>query len=800
MHIFINDKLKKQLDTTYRNRKDIKNRFDDLLKKIKSYKTQLDCNSDKGFKPFKNTKYPVFGFDIGLHDSSTTAGERLIVSFVNLEEKKNEIFKKVIDKEELEKNSQGIILHMICAHDDQNKMARRVNDDYINNSEYIDGAIYFTNEDEKIIEESFTLESKYEMCIDIQYSSPRVTVLSLDKYGIIDRFIYESEPMLVRGIAGSGKTEITIKAMHDLALKDKNKRILYVTLSLELKDNVSKKSGTFEHSNIRFETVKSLYDRVLRKKIESTYEEYKNFEDFIDDYKRNSKNNYELKRKIINFLDEKNNYNVYSEIYGLIFGYMQENWSRKITNKLSKEEYLTLNEKDKKIDKEEQALVYEIATLYETYCLNNNLSLYSHDSIKILNTNIEEKYDYIFIDEVQDLTEVQIAAIYSLISDRKNIFLTGDEKQIINPTFFKTGRIYELFRKYHNYSEIEPLNANFRNSKSVTELINYCNDIRKKKLPALKQEYRQDEISKNKSVGNIYNFIGNPKDLEEKINGSANSAIIVDEKEYKELKESGQYDARIIFTASKCKGIEFDNVFSLNMLSSKKDIYNDLYIQGKNKDNTLHHNFNLFYVAITRTINSLVIHESEKTYIYDDILDNVQYILTTDNVEEINLEFDKDVWSFINMGKKNLANNDYERALLNFEKAKETADLEQSELEEIEKYIDITNIYLNCDKLNLASEFEKNKHYEFALKHYEESNNYIKSAMMCLLLPNSENRLKRILVQEKINIFDLYSDNQEYNKKIDEYFKSKYEKIQEKYEEISINNELIKEQIKGIEL
>jgi cell division protein ZapA (FtsZ GTPase activity inhibitor) len=72
--------------------------------------------------------------------------------------------------------------------------------------------------------------------------------------------------------------------------------------------------------------------------------------------------------------------------------------------------------------------------------------------------------------------------------------------------------------------------------------------------------------------------------------------------------------------------------------------------------------------------------------------------------------------------------------------------------------------------------------------------------MMCLLLPNSENRLKRILVQEKINIFDLYSDNQEYNKKIDEYFKRKYEKIQEKYEEISINNELIKEQIEGIEL
>ena len=71
---------------------------------------------------------------------------------------------------------------------------------------------------------------------------------------------------------------------------------------------------------------------------------------------------------------------------------------------------------------------------------------------------------------------------------------------------------------------------------------------------------------------------------------------------------------------------------------------------------------------------------------------------------------------------------------------------------------------------------------------------------MCLLIPNSINRFKNIIMQEKVNIFDLYTSNGEYNKAIDNYFKSEYRKIIESTETNEILTEIIKDNIEKVVL
>ena len=798
MKIFISDKLEKQIDNEISNRKDIISRLNSLVQKIKTYRIISDCYNDKGFKQFRGCKYPIYGFDIGLNSSSTMAGERLIVSFLDLNDSNYNIFKRVIEEEELKTEKQGIIFHKICKHDEQGKTARDIAKTSNEFHEYIDAEKYFSSGEIKSINDEIELKSKFKM-IKNSYDSQKVIVLTSEKYNIIDKFVYDTKPVFLSGVAGSGKTEIIIKTLHDISKNCPDKKLLYITLSLDLKDNVQKKCETFEHDNIRFETVKSLYGRYIKT---NNYEDFNVFNDFVEnDLKKYIPDHVKL-NKALQFIEKSNVYNVYSEIYGLIYGYMLSNWSRENSYMLSLSEYIDIHEDYKMFEKNEQHIIYEIAQIYEKYCIEHNYSLYNRDSIDILKHKNIEKYDYIFVDEVQDLTEVQINTIYSLLRDRNNIFLSGDEKQVIHPTFFKKSRMYQLFLKYgKDYYKTEPLNSNFRNSKAVIELINYYNSIRKNYLPALKVENMVEEESKNYSSGNVYNFIGDTDELIEKINDSANSAIIIDEKEYNRIKKENKIDMRTIYTAQKCKGIEFDNVLTMNMLSAKKDLYEDLYKNGKSKDSSLHYNFNLFYVAITRTIYNLVMYEEFETKILKELMENVNSITKISNINELELMYDKDARSFMDLGRKNLAKKDYERALKNFEKAKEANNIEEIDYNELEKYIAVSKIYMKYQSdRELAQIFESHKYYDFAKRHYEESNNHKKAALMCLLMKNSDNEFKSIVLQEKINVFDLYSNNNEYNNAIDAYFKREYNTISDITDENKVINEIIKEEVNRINL
>lgn len=108
---------------------------------------------------------------------------------------------------------------------------------------------------------------------------------------------------------------------------------------------------------------------------------------------------------------------------------------------------------------------------------------------------IENKFDYLFLDEAQDLTNVEYQVLISLLNEinRMQIVLAGDPLQTINPTGFDWDRMKDLMYETLDSKPYEPhvLNHNHRTPSTIVDLSNEILDLRGKIL-------RNENIKKQK--------------------------------------------------------------------------------------------------------------------------------------------------------------------------------------------------------------------------------------------------------------------------------------------------------------
>ena len=87
---------------------------------------------------------------------------------------------------------------------------------------------------------------------------------------------------------------------------------------------------------------------------------------------------------------------------------------------------------------------------------------------------VQEKYKYVFVDEYQDINEVQ-EKIISMVSNKSNRFMVGDIKQSIyrfrhcDPEIFIAKS--KEFSTKQNYAKLIKLNANFRSDKKILKFV-----------------------------------------------------------------------------------------------------------------------------------------------------------------------------------------------------------------------------------------------------------------------------------------------------------------------------------------
>ncbi len=256
-------------------------------------------------------------------------------------------------------------------------------------------------------------------------------------------------PVIIIGSAGSGKTALTLEKLKQLP-----GNVLYVTLSAYLVENSRNLyySNYYDndHQEVDFLSFTEYLQSIeIPKGKEITFRE---FAVWIAKYRQMYK--------------IKDTYKLFEEFKGVITG--------SITDKpyLTESEYLKLGIKQSVFDSTERTAVYELFLKYAAYL--DESPYYDSNLIASKNlTKIKPHYDYVVVDEVQDLTNIQLYLILKSLKLAQNLVLCGNSNQIVRPNFFSWSAVKSMFYKQDLEGDIIPILAtNYRNTPEVTDIAN----------------------------------------------------------------------------------------------------------------------------------------------------------------------------------------------------------------------------------------------------------------------------------------------------------------------------------------
>ena len=285
---------------------------------------------------------------------------------------------------------------------------------------------------------------------------------------------------------------------------------------------------------------------------------------------------------------------------------------------LSKELYLSLDDDDSIFSSEEKKQIYIIAQRYQAWLEQghkfdeNDLARNMLLMIKI--GRVKTDYDYVMVDEVQDLSELQIYLLLSLKRDNGNFndfFFSGDIHQMINPTYFSFSRLRMPFHYHHVEKELQLLEKNYRSQQHIVRLSNKMGELCKTYIGA-KDNFSAVPLQQ---PGNLPFWLmpstENRKQLFSALQKKDRKyAIIVvpNEAEKKRISDEMKTADRV-FTVQEIKGLEYDYVVCVNMLTPFLSEWQDI-VEGRGKRNAKYrYYFNIFYVALTRAKRNLCIYE-----------------------------------------------------------------------------------------------------------------------------------------------------------------------------------------------
>jgi len=415
-------------------------------------------------------------------------------------------------------------------------------------------------------------------------------------------------PLIIVGSAGSGKTVLILEK-----LKQLKGNVAYISLSNYLVENARKIYFSQGYQNEESEVDFLSFHQYLESwQIPAGKEiTFSPFENWFN--------------KHAQYLKIKEPYRVYEEFKGVLTG------SPLDTAFLNKEAYLSLGIKQSIFPLDKREEVYGLFIKYLQWMKDNNYydsNMLSYDYLQL----VKPRYDYIMIDEVQDITGIQLKCIMQSLTSKSNFILTGDSNQIVHPNFFSWSKIKTyLYQHGTDNKQVQILQTNYRNSPQVVQLSNSLLKIKNQRFGSIDKEsnYLINTISSKK--GEVILMQDNDKiksELNRKTQNSTQYAVIVAENNLKETARK-YFKTPLIFSVQEAKGLEYENVILLNFISNYpdefKEIINGVSITDIQKD-TLDYArpadkndkdaeiykfyINSFYVAITRAVQNIYLFET----------------------------------------------------------------------------------------------------------------------------------------------------------------------------------------------
>lgn len=264
---------------------------------------------------------------------------------------------------------------------------------------------------------------------------------------------------------------------------------------------------------------------------------------------------------------------LYEEFRGVIGAAVSGN------GQLSREAYLSLGVRQSLYSMDDRPTVYALFERYITWLKQSrqyDSNLLSHQYLPLA----EPRYDAIFVDEVQDMTPVQLQLVLKTLRHPGQFLLCGDASQIVHPSFFSWSSLKSLFFRQQQGNDVVVtiLQANYRNGHHVTALANRLLRFRQVRFGAIDKESHYFIRSCGQTDG-VVRLLEDREDTRQELNiktsRSNRVAVIVMHPEQK-AQARCWFSTPLIFSVQEIKGLEYETVILYNMVSGARQVFDDI--------------------------------------------------------------------------------------------------------------------------------------------------------------------------------------------------------------------------------
>lgn len=444
--------------------------------------------------------------------------------------------------------------------------------------------------------------------VPVRYLHPtRATFQLLDKPLSFDDaqedVLRRRPPLVLVGSAGSGKTALMLQK-----LRREGGRVAYVTESAWLAQTARGLYVAHDYDPGEQEADFLSYSQLLES-VEVPRGRPVTFRDFRGFFERH--------RARLKFTDA---HACFEELRGVL--------TSDPAGLLSQEAYLGLGVRQSIFTPEQRAELYALVPTWQRWMEDAGLyepNLVAHAWLP----RVEPRYDFVAVDEVQDLTPVQLTLALRTLKAAGHFIVGGDANQVVHPNFFSWAKVKTLFWRGVGLDEardVAVLDVSYRNSEAVTAAANAVLKVKHARFGSVDRESTYLMRAVQGVPGEARGVRAGTKavaELDTRTRGSARVAVVVLREEHK-AEARAHFHTPLVFSVQEAKGLEYETVILYRLLSSERRTFAELaegvsredlqretleYRRAKDKgDRSLEaYKFyvNALYVALTRAVHAV---------------------------------------------------------------------------------------------------------------------------------------------------------------------------------------------------
>ena len=416
-------------------------------------------------------------------------------------------------------------------------------------------------------------------------------------------------PLIVVGSAGSGKTALTLEK-----LKHAEGEVLYVTHSAFLARSARELyyAHGFEHpgQDAMFLSFREFLETLrVPDGQEATWPRFSAWF-----------------RRMQSALPGVDAHQAFEEIRGVL--------TAQTDGMLSREAYLALGVRQSIFASDRRDALYDLFERYRAWLSSEqlfDLNLLAHERVALA----APRYDFVVIDEVQDLTAVQLFLVLKTLRKPGQFLLCGDSNQIVHPSFFSWSQVKSLFwrdAKLAARQELCVLSANFRNAGETTRIANTLLKIKHRRFGSIDRESNflvQAVGAEPGQAALLPDKESVTRALDQQARQSAEVAVLVMRDEDKPAARK-IFSTPLLFSVQEAKGLEYSNIILYRFVSDHRAEFAEIAVGttlADLSDDTLEYRrardksdkspeiykfyVNALYVALTRAVKNVYVVESD---------------------------------------------------------------------------------------------------------------------------------------------------------------------------------------------